>query len=191
MRTMITGGVRSGKSAYGQRMAAARGTSVVYLATAQALDAEFERRIARHQQDRPSTWQTLEEPLHLADAVHRAWQAAPTVLIDDLTLWVSNVLLRDAPDPDASEWLAQVDALEGWLTEQIERVSDSVPAHGALIVVTQEVGLGVVPPYALGRAYRDLLGRVNQHLARRADQVYLMVAGLAVDVRRLAEAQGE
>ncbi len=185
---LITGGVRSGKSAYAQSLAQATGSQVVFVATAQAFDKEFARRIARHRRDRPANWQTIEEPRDLARAVRQAFAMAPVALVDDLTLWASNRLLQAAPDPDHVEWHAQLEQVETTLLIEVQEIADAVPGEGRLIVVSQETGWGIVPPYPLGRAYRDLLGRVNQRVAARADEVYLMVAGLAIEVKRLATA---
>jgi adenosylcobinamide kinase/adenosylcobinamide-phosphate guanylyltransferase len=185
--TLITGGARSGKSAYAQQLAVHDGRSVAYVATAQALDAEFERRIARHRAGRPAHWRTIEESLDLASAVQTAWQCSQVVLVDDLTLWTSNVLLRDAGDPDAPDWLDKLEQLEAHLQREVACACQSVPEGSLLLVVSQEVGLGIVPAYPLGRAYRDLLGRVNQRVAAASDAVYLLVAGLALDVKRLAQ----
>ena len=183
---LITGGVRSGKSAFAQRLARADGRPVVYVATAQPLDVEFARRIARHRQDRPESWTTIEEPLDLEGAIGKASAAAPVVLVDDLTLWVSNRLLAVAPDPERPDWHDRLEALERDLCAEVRSICRALPADCRLLLVSQETGWGIVPPYALGRAYRDLLGRVNQQAAALADEVFLMVAGLAVDVRTLA-----
>jgi adenosylcobinamide kinase / adenosylcobinamide-phosphate guanylyltransferase len=191
---LVTGGVRSGKSAFAERYAArlaGPGGGVVYVATGRVWDGEMARRVARHQESRPATWQTVEAPTALGAALARPPAAtARVVLVDSVDFWVSNRLL-DA-DPVAGEQIdhRRLTALEAGMLQEVERITAPPPAGGpgarALILVTLEAGLGVVPPSPLGRAFRDLLGRVNQALAAAAAEVYLMVAGLPVDVARLS-----
>jgi len=175
--TLILGGARSGKSAYAQQLAHARGGSnVLYVATALAFDDEMAARIAAHRAERPAGWQTLEAAQEVGAAVTRYLTTAAVppavILVDCLTLLATNVLLPfgEAPDPRAAEdaVLAEVDQL-------LESVRQS---HTGWIVVSNEVGMGLVPPYPLGRVYRDALGRANQRLAAAAGEVLLMVAGL-------------
>lgn len=175
--TFIVGGARSGKSTRAEQLAA-RGERVLYVATAEGRDEEMRSRIAAHRAARPGHWDTLEEPLHLAGALRSVHHRYDTVLIDCLTLWVSNLLLDRQPeaasesDPEVRIMLSAnelLDVCEG--------------SHANWIVVSNEVGLGVVPPSPLGRAYRDALGRVNQAVAARAGEVCLMVAGLALQIK--------
>jgi len=171
--TLILGGARSGKSAYASRLAAARGSEVLFIATAEARDGEMATKIERHRAERASHWRTLEAAHAPAATLERA-PAAPVVLLDCVTLWVSNLLLADGATWEAAA--AELDALLVWY-----RRSDS-----ELIVVSNEVGLGLVPGDPVSRAYREWLGWFNQRLAAEADRVYLLVAGLAVDVKALA-----
>ena len=171
----VLGGARSGKSAFAERLAA-QGGRVMYVATAEALDDDMRRRIAAHRSQRPAEWDTLEEPLHLASVLPAALDGYDTCLLDCVTLWVSNLLLSKEGNPAAE--LRILEAARA-LVEVYER------SHATWIVVSNEVGLGVVPPSALGARYRDALGRVNQLLAARADRVYLMVAGLSLELKSL------
>ncbi len=180
--TLLLGGVRSGKSARAVAMADALAGAdgrVLFAATAEAFDDDMARRIAAHRAERPPHWHAVEAPLDLAGAVSGALAAADApyaaVVVDCLTLWTSNLLLSLA-DPREAEALA---------AERAGELLAVVPAaRGARwIVVSNEVGLGVVPASALGRAFRDALGRVNQRVAAAADEVTLMVAGLEVPVR--------
>ncbi len=176
--TFVTGGARSGKSAFAERLAARAGEPVVYIATLEPLDEEMRQRVARHREQRPDGWQTIEAPRALADAVEAAPSDA-TVLIDCLSLWVSNrlLLLGEAP---AS---AAIDELEAELDAEIDRViSTTRTRSAATIVVSNEVGGGVVPPSVLGRVYRDLLGRANQRVSLAADRAWLLVAGRALEL---------
>jgi adenosylcobinamide kinase/adenosylcobinamide-phosphate guanylyltransferase len=182
--TLVLGGARSGKSWYAEALAPTLGQPVLYVATAEALDDEMRARVVAHQARRPSDWLTLEAPLRVGAALRDSADGARSrvILLDCLTLLVSNILLSggpDGPEPD----------VEGaWIAVQAE-LDALVSAHRALgahlIVVSNEVGLGVVPPYNLGRTYRDCLGRANQVLARKADRAILMVAGLPVDLKAL------
>ena len=177
--TLITGGARSGKSSLAERLAM-RGERVLFVATAEALDDDMRSRIAAHQASRPPEWHTLEEPRSLPDAIRARIADTPclydTIVVDCLTMWVSNLLLQYEYDADC----------EARITGAARELLDVYAASDAeWIIVTNEVGLGVVPPSSLGRAYRDALGRVNSLVASRADKVYLMAAGLALDLRAL------
>jgi adenosylcobinamide kinase/adenosylcobinamide-phosphate guanylyltransferase len=167
--TLILGGVRSGKSRFAQRLAERR-SRVTFLATAERRDdAEMHARVERHRADRPATWQTMEEPLHLAQTVRDAGEHCDLLLIDCLTLYASNLL--EAYDAPAIE--AETAALCMALTNP--------PC--SVVLVSNEVGSGVVPAYELGRRFRDLAGELNQRVAAVADTVVLMVAGLPLPVK--------
>lgn len=169
---LFTGGARSGKSARAEQYAARLSPRVTYIATAEAGDDEMRARIARHRQDRPAGWETRETPLAPATALA---DLAPgsVALLDCLSLLVSNLLLAHQPEP-------AVEAEVGALLETA-RARDLT-----LIVVTNEVGMGIVPAYPLGREYRDLLGRANQQVAAAAAETYLLVCGIPVELRALA-----
>ena len=172
---LILGGARSGKSALAELLASQQ-ERVLFVATAEALDSEMERRIAAHRSQRPSEWKTLEEPLDPAFAIQAVVDGYEICLLDCLTLWVSNLLLKMEDNPN----------MEREILGEVKRLLEVYEESSATwIVVSNEVGLGVVPPTPLGRLYRDALGRVNQAIAARADRVYLTVAGLALDVKSL------
>lgn len=166
---LVGGGARSGKSAFALERARALGARRVFLATGQALDAEMAARVAAHRASRGADFATLEEPLAVPRAL-AGIAAADVVVVDCLTLWLANLLLRgDAHDVI----LAQVDELVATLA--------SASFHSVL--VTNEVGMGVVPDNALARAFRDLTGIAHQRLARAADEVYVAVLGLVLRLR--------
>jgi adenosylcobinamide kinase/adenosylcobinamide-phosphate guanylyltransferase len=152
-------------------------------------------RIARHRASRPREWHTIEEPLDLVGAVRQAYKLADVLLLDCVTLWLGNMMTRESgqrerEDKGKEEQHITSNLFDERPLKQIEElltVAQSAGQNKTLIVVTNEVGLGVVPAYPLGRVYRDTLGYVNQRLARAADRVYLMVAGMAVDIKRLHE----
>jgi adenosylcobinamide kinase / adenosylcobinamide-phosphate guanylyltransferase len=178
---LILGGARSGKSRYAQQRAAEHGGQVWYVATATAGDEEMAARIAAHRAERPAEWFTLETQAGVGAAVieHAARGQAPgVVLLDCLTLLANNVLLG-LPEP--VDEAAASRALEA----EVEGILAAYAAGTASwLVVSNEVGLGLVPPYPLGRVYRDALGRANQRLAATADEVIFMVAGLPLWVKK-------
>ena len=172
---LILGGARSGKSALAEKLAH-RGRRVLFVATAEARDEDMKRRIAAHRERRPSGWDTLEEPLDLVAALRPLLNRYDTFLLDCFTLWVSNLLLDEpARAEDGSR-------IPGAARELMDLIAES-PA--TWILVSNEVGQGIVPSSDLGRAYRDALGRVNQVAASRANKVYLMTSGLALELKSL------
>ena len=175
--TLILGGARSGKSTHAERLAQQLGGDhVLYLATAQALDQEMTDRIAHHRAQRPAAWTTLEAPLHPGQALRDLTSSPAVILLDCLTLLVSNLLLAHADDSQ--------DAIQTLILQEIDDLVAAAQALNAhLIIVSNEVGMGLVPDNPLGRTYRDLLGRANQHLAARAHQVLFMVAGLPLTIK--------
>lgn len=175
----VTGGARSGKSTYAERLAASLGTLVTYIATLEPLDDEMKLRIARHQAQRPVAWRTIEAHRNPLDAARTA-EAGDTILLDCISLWVSNRLL-DLDDEDPKP--ADIDALESTLLRETHALLALLSSHeGTSIIVSNEVGAGLVPEYALGRAYRDLLGRVNQQVSHTAERAWLLVAGRALEL---------
>ncbi len=171
---LIMGGARSGKSSFAQRLAKIVGGKVIFVATAQAGDDEMAERIARHKASRPATWHTVEEPLELASVLQRETTSTDVVIIDCLTLWLNNLLLKEGS------------ASETEVLEQVDRLLDVYEkGSSSYIIVSGEVGLGLVPPYPLGRLYRDILGWMNQKVARRADKVFLMIAGIPLELKSL------
>lgn len=174
-RTLVLGGARSGKSAYAERLAAGSGKEVVYLATAAAGDAEMAARIAQHQAQRPAHWRTIEQPLALA-AVLAEWRAPQRlVLVDCLTLWLSNLMFSDGrqyPDVGAIELPALLHQ------ERAALLAELAIDRGDVVLVSNEVGMGIVPWGAVSRSYADEAGRLNQAVAAACDRVAFVAAGL-------------
>jgi adenosylcobinamide kinase/adenosylcobinamide-phosphate guanylyltransferase len=164
--TLVLGGARSGKSRYAESLITAQAPPWAYVATAQAGDDEMAERIAAHRAGRRAGWQTVEAPHDLAGALDAA-PAEARLLVDCVTLWLSNRMLADAD-----------------LDREIEYLEDAVARRvGTTVLVSNEVGYGIVPDNALARRFRDLQGRLNQRLAARADRVVLVVAGLPLVVK--------
>lgn len=157
----VTGGARSGKSSFAEARAAQVGAPVTYVATAQAFDDEMRGRIGRHRADRPAGWVTREEPVHVSAVVA---DTQGTVLLDCLSLWVSNLMLADWTD----------DAVLAAADDLLRAARDR---GGVTVMVTNEVGFGIVPDNALARRFRDLLGWVNQRAAVASDEAWLIVSG--------------
>ncbi len=171
--TLLIGGARAGKSEHAVRLASASNAPVVFIATAQASDDEMAERIRRHRARRPSGWKTIEEPLEIGKALDAA-EAGSTVVIDCLTLWVSNLMLDCLDTEQIFELAAATSDLAA------ERA-------GTTIVVTNEVGAGVHPPTELGRRFQDALGRVNAIWSERAAEAFLVVAGRVLELTAASE----
>ncbi|WP_019912878.1 bifunctional adenosylcobinamide kinase/adenosylcobinamide-phosphate guanylyltransferase [Paenibacillus sp. HW567] len=176
MSILVTGGARSGKSSFAERLILSLADQAVYVATGQAFDEEMKARIATHRKLREEgggAWETLEEPHDLPALLDRL-SGGTAVLVDCLTLWLSNVLLAVEDQEDRQERVEQ----------EIARLEQSVSSfQGTLVLVTNEVGDGIVPEYALGRLYRDLAGRMNALLARISGQVFLVTAGIPIELK--------
>ncbi|MDA8219631.1 MAG: bifunctional adenosylcobinamide kinase/adenosylcobinamide-phosphate guanylyltransferase [Dehalococcoidales bacterium] len=187
---LILGGARGGKSTFAEQLAGELGREVLFVATAEPNDEAMQDRIAAHRRARPAHWRTAEAPAAAGAVIAKAAEGAEVVLLDCLTMLTANLLLREASeDPQADGTYDVLVAVVHGELEAIWQWFEGGRAH--LIVVSNEVGMGLVPPYPLGRAYRDLLGWANRWLATRADEVYLMVAGIPVDVKALARSKGE
>ena len=168
--TLVLGGARSGKSHYAQELASAF-QRVVFIATARRDDAEMERKIAEHRRQRPPSWKTLEAPETLERTIRKEGPRADLLVVDCLTLYLANILGRKAGG-------------QRQVRSRIQRLCEAVQTtEASVVIVSNEVGSGLVPPYRSGREYRDLLGELNQQIAKVADRVIFMVAGLPLTVK--------
>jgi adenosylcobinamide kinase / adenosylcobinamide-phosphate guanylyltransferase len=175
--TLILGGARSGKSSYAQRMAEETSKSVTFIATAQALDEEMSTRIQKHRAERPAAWETSEIPYDIA--AHAPQIRSNIVILDCITLLVSNLLMQFVKE-DLVEEASFMIAVQ----KEIEDLIAAIHEHDQeWFIISNEVGLGLVPPYPMGRVYRDALGWANQRLAREADKVIFMVAGIPTSIK--------
>lgn len=178
---LITGGARSGKSRFAQHLAQRSGRRVLFVATALPGDEEMRRRIEQHKRERPHGWRTLEAAREVGRETLRALGDAEVVVVDCITLLVSNVILRHVDETAAPE---AADLAESEALREVTELLHCIEQSGAdFIIVTNEVGLGIVPANHISRLYRDLLGKANQMLADAADEVFMMVAGLPLRIK--------
>jgi adenosylcobinamide kinase / adenosylcobinamide-phosphate guanylyltransferase len=165
--TLVLGGARSGKSRHADRLVLERGLLPVYVATAEALDPEMAARIAEHRARRGSSWLTVEEPLDLVGTLRRECDERRAVLVDCLTLWLTNLMVAQRP-----------------VRAEMARLVELLPSiRGALVLVSNEVGLGVVPTHAMARTFVDHAGWLHQRIAEQADDVVFMAAGLPLHLK--------
>lgn len=172
----ITGGARSGKSVFAEQRALVFGAQLCYLATAQALDSEMEERVKRHRERRGEQWHTLEEPLDLARALNGCDDGCyQAILVDCVTLWLSNLLFA---------YETQAGDREERVLQNVRRLADTLREMTTpVILVSNEVGMGIVPENALARLYRDIAGRANQLLAGVADEVHVVISGIPLKLK--------
>ncbi len=177
--TLVLGGARSGKSGYAERRAIAAGRDVVYIATAQVSDGEMAQRIAHHREQRPGHWKTVEEPIALAATIRQHAGPSTLVLVDCLTLWLSNVMFAGVEDlPDVG-----VIALPPLFVRERADLLDALRNAGDVILVSNEVGMGITPMGAATRAFMDEAGRLNQAVAALCDEAVFVAAGLPLTLK--------
>jgi adenosylcobinamide kinase/adenosylcobinamide-phosphate guanylyltransferase len=174
---LIIGGARSGKSRFALELALKLGEPVLFVATAEAGDEEMRQRIEEHQRARPLAWRTLEVATHVGSQISQKIGEAQVVIVDCITLLVNNILSQYSPQTSASVVEQEV---TGEINELVECINHT---KASFIIVTNEVGTGLVPANRMSRLYRDLLGKANQLLAQQADEVYLTLAGLPVQIK--------
>jgi adenosylcobinamide kinase/adenosylcobinamide-phosphate guanylyltransferase len=185
MLTLILGGARSGKSDLAERLAGASGRDVLFVATMERGDAEMNARIDAHRAARSAAWRTVEEPLNVPAALRDHARPGGFVLLDCMTLWVSNMLVARLGDAEAAQPADVRAAIDAAADQARQLVAWARGYDGDVAAVSNEAGMGLVPPYPLGRAFRDALGAVNRIAARDADRVYFLVAGLALELKGL------
>ena len=180
---LVTGGARSGKSRYAEQLAANSGANIAYIATARALDAEMEDRIAQHRRQRPDSWQTFETPAGPSTVIAAEGGRFDGMLLDCLTVMITNRILTHAVDWDTVS-TAHLHAVEADVMAEIEAIIQAVgKSTTQVIAVTNEVGYGIVPLSPLARFFRDCAGRANQRMAAAADEVFLVVSGIPMRIK--------
>lgn len=186
--TLVLGGIKTGKTRFAQARADEydkRGERVIYLATAQAFDSEMVDRIARHRSDRPEHWITVEEPLNVADAYEQNSGEGGVVLLDCLTLWLTNTMAAYLPPDAGPDDLPDKDRVWKRVTEEIDKLCGfAIKGARDLIIVSNQVEYGLISEYAFARMYQDLAGLSHQYLAGKADQVYSMTAGIPLCLKK-------
>ena len=181
---LVTGGARSGKSAYAEKCVQDIGGHIGYIATAKRTDADMEKRIAHHQASRPSEWPTFELYRDFETLLgNDAFMACDTLILDCITILVTNIMFDCETDYDAVS-MERMNEIEGFIADEIMALIDTAQAMDMdLVVVSNEVGLGLVPPYRLGNLFRDVAGRMNQMIAAVADEAYFIVSGLPMQLK--------
>ena len=178
---LLIGGARSGKSRFAQELASKSGEPVLFVATAEAGDEEMQRRIEKHKRERSADWNTLEVSTHIGSHIEQKIGETQTVIVDCITLLVNNIFL---PYSDPTGEQINAPRVEKAVMAEVDELVHCIDqANANFIIVTNEIGLGLVPANKMSRLYRDLLGRVNQILAQRADEIYLMVAGIPIMIK--------
>ena len=185
---LVTGGARSGKSTFAEKLAAREGQRIAYIATAQVFDEEMAFRVRLHRSRRPDSWQTFEAPFNAHEVIRAAAREHDLILFDCITIYLSNLLcaLPESALDDQDQVCAQA---RDQITALIGAAEEAARQGTTTIFVTNEVGAGIVPEHKLSRIYRDLSGLANQQLAGAAARVYAVIAGIPVDIRQLAAAQ--
>ena len=169
---LITGGARSGKSSFAEKLASTLGKDVLFLATAEAMDKEMADRIKKHKSKRSSTWKTVEEPINI-NILNKFKNFEGAVILDCITLWLSNMIHKFGIEGAEDRILGDIRTL-------LKTVKTS---KFTLILVSNELGLGIVPKNRLGREFRDIAGKCNQLIARMADEVYFMISGIELKIK--------
>lgn len=170
---LILGGARSGKSAFAEKLAIESGLNVTYIATAQIYDAEFDKRVEHHKVRRPSHWQTIEQPFNLAETLQTHAKANQLVIVDCLTLWLAQCICPDCAPPEGVDW-----------AEERAALLETLPTlAGTILLVSNEVGMGIVPLGEINRQFQDEQGRLNQAIAQLADSVSFIAAGLPLTLK--------
>ncbi|MCR5440465.1 MAG: bifunctional adenosylcobinamide kinase/adenosylcobinamide-phosphate guanylyltransferase [Selenomonas sp.] len=182
---LVTGGARSGKSTFAEKIVAQSGHAIAYIATSQIFDEEMRFRVALHRKRRPADWQTYEAPFDAQQAIEAAAKQHDAILFDCITIYLSNILCQlEEQELDKPE---QIYALTHQKISQLIAAAQAAAAQGAVVVfVTNEVGAGIVPENKLSRIYRDISGLANQQLAKAAADVYAVIAGIPVNIKALA-----
>lgn len=180
---LVTGGARSGKSSFAEETAKKSGSNILYIATSAACDDEMKERIKRHREQRPPEWETVEAYRDMDINLEGRLDSKDAVLLDCITIMVSNIMLEKAMDWDGISQ-DEISTVEDKVKDEIEKlIILAKEAFIPFIIVTNELGMGVVPPYELGRAIRDIAGRANQMLAKAADEVYMCISGIPLKIK--------
>ena len=180
--TLVTGGARSGKSSFSESLIENEGEEIIYIATGVPFDQEMKDRIKKHRENRPSNWETIEKYRDFKDIVELdSFKTADSVILDCVTIMINNLLFENNIDFESIS-MGKVDEIEKEIFLQIDELLD-VLSDKNTVIVTNEVGLGIVPDGKISRIFRDIAGRINQYIAQRADRVYFVVSGIPTIIK--------
>ena len=182
MITLIIGGARSGKSNYAEEYCLQKNSKPAYIATAQVFDTEMEDRVKKHRQRRENLWDNYEEPYNVSGLLKNISEKYEVILLDCLTVYITNLMLLDYSD-DLEDPVVFMEKKEAVIKEEVLKLVENNSGDTDLVIVSNEVGLGIVPENFLARTFRDINGRMNQYLAEVADQVFLTVAGIPIKIK--------
>lgn len=182
---LVTGGARSGKSSYAESLCKKSENEVVYIATAEILDQEMSDRVRKHREQRPKNWRTVECWNFVSPSLPQIMEHSKTILLDCLTMLVSNLMFLDPVLDYEHAGMERINEREGLILQEIDRMLEiAKTSTSTLIVVTNELGMGIVPENRLSRIYRDIVGRMNQRVGKSADDVYFLVSGIPVSIKK-------
>ena len=180
---LVTGGARSGKSSFAESLCKDRNNSTAYIATSVAFDDEMKERVRKHQESRPQEWETYEIYKDIYKIIKEISEKHDTAILDCITLLVNNLMFVDGIDIDTATE-QEINELEDYIKDQVTKLIEEVKKTDLyFVMVTNEIGLGVVPGYKLGRVYCDFVGRVNQMLGKLSDEVYFTVCGIPTKIK--------
>lgn len=186
MVTLIIGGARSGKSSFAEQYCLKESNKPAYIATAQIYDSEMASRVKKHQERRTDIWANYEEPYDVSSLLKKIISAHDIILIDCLTLYITNLMLKDFKDEDDNQE-SFMESKEKIITEEVLKIINMIPKDKELVIVSNEVGMGIVPENFLSRIFRDMSGRMNQIIGEKCDQVIITVAGIPIKIKPTLE----
>lgn len=181
---LITGGARSGKSTYAEKLANQAKSGVLYIATSIPFDDEMKDRVKKHKERRPSTWYTFEGYRNLKSVFYNEEMQFDTILLDCITIMVTNLMFDNAGDSFDDLSNEAIDTMESEILQEVaDFLNEAEKSTKTIIIVTNEIGSGIVPEYKMARVFRDIAGRVNQYIADRAQEVHLVVCGIPIKIK--------
>ncbi len=182
--SLVTGGARSGKSRFGESLLTTEGLEILYIATAKVYDSEMKDRVEKHRRQRPASWHTIEEYRQFKQLLPAWKHKVEGVLLDCITLMVTQLMLDQCSQPWDDLSSVELDNIEKRIQQEIDELMDALKVMGIpAVIITNEVGLGIVPGDRMSRDFRDIAGRINQHIASCADAVYLVVSGIPLRIK--------
>lgn len=183
MVTLIIGGARSGKSSFAEKYCLERNTKPAYIATAQIYDSEMEERVKKHKERRKNNWQDYEEPYEISKLLQELYKEHSLILMDCLTVYITNLMLKDYQEDPFLDKEKFMERKEEEICKEVENIIKAVPQDKELVIVSNEVGFGIVPDNFLSRVFRDISGRMNQLISQEGDQIIMVCAGIPIKIK--------